>query len=345
MKNKLEKKTSGISIVKVIAFIGVIIVLIGIGVTLFINSNAGIYMLGTKEMKDGNYLNAIEYYSKILEYRNTKDKWKECYYQIAVKDIEGGEYERSIENLLKIGEYKDSTSLILNVKLELIENYIDSNELDEAKELIASIEVNSNERAKELYVLTEEKLAKIKYEKGLFKEAMEHLNNANVKNDLLEKCQRLLSIQGTYRKTIINIAVINGWNITFGVDPMYDTTNYFDQYTYKYKIENNQIILEGEIALRAIGNGITQKYKFNEKNKIISSNTGSYYYESNKMDFPERRKEPKIGMTKSQVENSTWGKPNKINKTTTKYGIHEQWVYSNYKYLYFDDGILTSIQD
>ena len=55
--------------------------------------------------------------------------------------------------------------------------------------------------------------------------------------------------------------------------------------------------------------------------------------------------EPSIGMTKTEVENSTWGRPNKINKTTTTYGISEQWCYSNYRYIYFKDGIVTSIQE
>ncbi|BCZ47613.1 hypothetical protein psyc5s11_36800 [Clostridium gelidum] len=52
-----------------------------------------------------------------------------------------------------------------------------------------------------------------------------------------------------------------------------------------------------------------------------------------------------IGMTKSEVLASSWGKPKDINKTTTKYGTNEQWVYSGNRYLYFDNGILTSIQN
>lgn len=52
-----------------------------------------------------------------------------------------------------------------------------------------------------------------------------------------------------------------------------------------------------------------------------------------------------IGMTKSQVKNKTsWGEPRYIKTTTSKYGTHEQWVYDDYQYLYFDDGKLTTIQ-
>lgn len=50
-----------------------------------------------------------------------------------------------------------------------------------------------------------------------------------------------------------------------------------------------------------------------------------------------------IGMTKEEVL-ERWGEPLDINKTTTQYGASEQWVYPNNQYLYFEDGVLTSIQ-
>lgn len=53
----------------------------------------------------------------------------------------------------------------------------------------------------------------------------------------------------------------------------------------------------------------------------------------------------RIGMTKQDVLDSSWGAPNDINKTTNEYGTSEQWCYNNYNYLYFEDGILTSIQN
>jgi hypothetical protein len=56
-------------------------------------------------------------------------------------------------------------------------------------------------------------------------------------------------------------------------------------------------------------------------------------------------KEPTLGMTEDQVINSTWGRPYDRNKTTTKYRVSEQWVYSGYRYIYFDNGIVTAIQE
>jgi hypothetical protein len=53
----------------------------------------------------------------------------------------------------------------------------------------------------------------------------------------------------------------------------------------------------------------------------------------------------RLGMSKGDVLASSWGKPSTINKTTTTNAVHEQWVYGGGNYLYFENGILTSIQN
>ena len=52
-----------------------------------------------------------------------------------------------------------------------------------------------------------------------------------------------------------------------------------------------------------------------------------------------------IGMTPSEVHASKWGKPKSVNRTTSAYGTREQWVYGGGNYLYFENGVLTSIQN
>lgn len=52
----------------------------------------------------------------------------------------------------------------------------------------------------------------------------------------------------------------------------------------------------------------------------------------------------RIGMTKDEVL-ERWGKPEDINRTINAYSTSEQWVYPNYKYVYFENGILVTIQD
>lgn len=51
-----------------------------------------------------------------------------------------------------------------------------------------------------------------------------------------------------------------------------------------------------------------------------------------------------IGWNKQMCIES-WGKPDRINKTTSKYSVSEQWVYDSGNYLYFENGKLVTIQN
>ena len=53
----------------------------------------------------------------------------------------------------------------------------------------------------------------------------------------------------------------------------------------------------------------------------------------------------KIGMTQQQVLDSNWGAPEEKNRTTNSFGVYEQWVYGGGNYLYFENGILKTIQN
>lgn len=53
----------------------------------------------------------------------------------------------------------------------------------------------------------------------------------------------------------------------------------------------------------------------------------------------------RVGMSQAEVLESSWGRPEKINTTTTRRGDREQWVYGIGNYLYFENGILTTIQN
>lgn len=59
----------------------------------------------------------------------------------------------------------------------------------------------------------------------------------------------------------------------------------------------------------------------------------------------KKREGVQLGMTQQEVLDSSWGKPERINRTIASYGTHEQWVYGGRNYLYFKNGILTTIQN
>lgn len=58
----------------------------------------------------------------------------------------------------------------------------------------------------------------------------------------------------------------------------------------------------------------------------------------------KKREGVRIGMSQQDVLDSSWGLPQKVNRTTTARGVREQWVYDG-GYLYFEDGILTTVQN
>jgi len=58
----------------------------------------------------------------------------------------------------------------------------------------------------------------------------------------------------------------------------------------------------------------------------------------------KKREGVRLGMTREDVIASSWGRPEHINTTATRYGTREQWVYGIGNYLYFEDGVLTSVQ-
>jgi len=54
-------------------------------------------------------------------------------------------------------------------------------------------------------------------------------------------------------------------------------------------------------------------------------------------------KKVQIGMTTEQVR-IAWGRPDSINTTVMSNSRHEQWVWSLRQFAYFEDGVLTPIQ-
>ncbi len=88
-------------------------------------------------------------------------------------------------------------------------------------------------------------------------------------------------------------------------------------------------------------------HAFDKKNPSYYVATSKYTKEQliERTQKSQNMTAPLIGMTADEVLASTWGEPEKINRTTTAYGVSEQWVYSGNRYVYLDDGIVTAIQE
>lgn len=104
----------------------------------------------------------------------------------------------------------------------------------------------------------------------------------------------------------------------------------------KLKFDNNNIILVvhfvwGDEEYKFVRESVDNNY-INNANKVLSSK-------------PKEKTKPQVGMTEEEVLSSTWGYPNKKNKDTYTWGTTEQWVYDNYGYVYFRNGIVSSISE
>ncbi len=55
------------------------------------------------------------------------------------------------------------------------------------------------------------------------------------------------------------------------------------------------------------------------------------------------KKEPSVGMTTTQVGNSTWGYPQKYSETQTAYGGSEFWHYGSGRMIHFRNGVVVAL--
>lgn len=200
------------------------------------------------------------------------------------------------------------------------------------------------------------------YEEGNFEEAKEifqELGDYEESQKYIYDIEKMSYIQGIWvceeSSSLLNIRgnSLESYScFGFGDSSIYKyligNTKYFkvDSRSGKIKLENGKIVVY-DILGEEIDN-VKLEYDKEKDNIFDITNTLSgdlkSIYKKEELKITEI-KDPTIGMTKSEVENSTWGEPEDINRTITTYGTREQWCYSNYRYIYFEDGIVTSIQD
>ena len=147
--------------------------------------------------------------------------------------------------------------------------------------------------------------------------------------------------------------VTNDYNYTKEYQPEYYLSLYvsamsnFEDEDYKHAYNNIEKIpndYNGQFAeeISLVRKKLKDRYEIDKEeteksNEILADAQEQYDLQHTK---------PQIGMTQEEVINKTgWGKPDDINRTTTKYGVEEQWVYNIYGYVYFEDGKVTAIQE
>lgn len=209
----------------------------------------------------------------------------------------------------------------------------------------------------------DERKSEINYQYGLAifnagdfssaKLAFSDLANHNYKDTgrLLQESEIMERVQGTWKKVdeynYLQI-IFDGWKMCITDENILGSNN------YKYKSEtgiasidnSNQIIFTPDSEY-----GIQKEFSLQE-NKLYQvyadlSLQNECVKVSEDTTFPDivELVQPYIGMTAEEVRTkSTWGNPEDINTTITGDITYEQWCYPGFKYIYLENGIVTSIQ-
>lgn len=109
-----------------------------------------------------------------------------------------------------------------------------------------------------------------------------------------------------------------------------------DSHGEKHSIQAN-LSLTNALTLEDEDNLFIDHYKFSDPEKAFPRIPKSDW---NLI----RQGRIRIGMSKDACRLS-WGEPDDINTSRGRWGVHEQWVYSRNRYVYFDNGKLSAIQD
>lgn len=151
-----------------------------------------------------------------------------------------------------------------------------------------------------------------------------------------------IKIGVTFKSDYINesdITPINSMRITVYFRNNNETIAY--QF-YGYFADEQDMVLDSD---REMNRGAVRDYFRNvdtalsEKEKMDEMFEGA----TEKWKESKEKAEPAIGMTKDEVLSSSWGEPDKKNIDEYEWGTEEQWVYDKKGYIYFEDGIVTSI--
>jgi len=312
------------------------------------------YAKAINYMKNEDYDNAIKLFTLLGKFSDSETMLSECKYRQATYLKSRGQYQPAADIYSMLGNYKDSPALYIECEYQHACGITNKSPL----EALSFFENNPD------YKDSADRIPECKYgvainmynagELEKARDTFGELNDYNNSLAYITNIDILMPFQGTWTDGVLGIMdiIICGPQITdvFRLDGEvrvytdngkingnYLQTDTNTNYDYIYKLDKNGNLIQGQIINK---NGtLTISFDNNVSQTFVKKS------DSTIKPAESRKDPPAIGMTAQQVRNSTWGSPDKINTTTTKYGTSEQWVYENNKYIYLEDGIVTAIQN
>ena len=305
-----------------------------------------IYDDAMKAYNEGEYDKAILLFDSVNDIFEDAKYYKSiCRYYVALDLIEAGEYYEAQQQLDKV----------ISRSLEKID-VLEGQDIDTLSTVCCPKIVEMGLQA---------------FEEGNYLKAYDYLKYTSrkpqyVKVTDFEEENRLLEKWNTIRGNWVPTDSVSSDYIEITDNQIIVSSSKLHSGTYDYVLKNvmdyNKILgyqsrdclltKDGIIRLQLTDYSRSDSSEFEDTqngNKIEMYLEGSSYLETQEKiqeyKAAQEKKEPQIGMTQEQVEASTWGTPYKINKTTYRWGVWEQWCYSNYRYIYFENGYVTIISE
>lgn len=311
--------------------------------------------LGNVKLNVNNGINleeSLEYLRNIQPTTEIEEIKKECYSKLIQNNYSQQKYWITLNYIEESGLVDEFYIIQIDCLWQIANNEYDSGNYGQVIQYIdkigdLSLLEHDEEMANEILYDSLCKYGTELYNEGDFGQALVYLgrleNQTEKTAEYIEKATFYEKLQGKWL-TADNYAGLeyNGWEV-FIYSGFIDAFGNL-QNPVKMKSTNlKDYLIEGE------------QWSFNNsKGRFLSENMfelsdddfSSTFIRVEKFqeEIPEKL-EPQVGMTAAEVKESTWGEPQDINKSTYSWGVKEQWCYSGYRYIYLEDGIVTSISE
>lgn len=307
------------------------------------------YTYAKSLMNSKKYEFAIAAFTDLADYKDSNELLTENRYLYAKQLLEKKEYPKAKGILEELDSYKDSESLIKGIKYQKGHQYINNKDYESA--IAAFSEIKEYEDSSELLAEARYKEGVVQFKQGAFANAKMYFKSIGKEygdsKTYLNKIEKVFNehkisqantepFEGTWEdESALGQIIFSGNSVTHVFFP---NSNKTSVYTWNWTLKDKKVTNENGDVYYIKNNKLHVKDYYGGEESVYSRVSNSTY-------IPNEKPSPQIGMTADEVRASNWGSPIDINKTTTEYGESEQWVYDDYKYIYLEDGIVTSIQE
>jgi|GEM_PF-2228765 len=293
------------------------------------------YNQALSQLENKEFAIAIDSFSELKSFKDAPQKRLESKYEFASEYMRDDNFEEAIEIFEELGTYSDSEQMLLETKFLQAQTYYYSQKYKEAVSILEKLD--DYEKADELLVKANYAYGVAQYKNGSFRHAkvlFEKNQDYKEAKEYLKNTETMLKFSGTWQdEKGYQTVIFSGWQVGT-----------------IYSVSRDESILRAKATLKDNKIYIYDSYSYELNNDELVERSDSFGPTimkkiSSSTDLPSLKSAPAIGMTKEEVKQSTWGHPDDINRTETKNGVREQWVYDYKGYIYLDDGIVTGIQD